>query len=385
MAVRIARKKLEAAVTELDKVRRSWMRRPGVTGLDVGFEMKGRQRTDELAVRVHVSRKVPVAALPSKAESFGTGGELSRLGDFGVDVIEADYGVADRRTTVVAAEDVDRTARVDPLVGGVSVSNALGGAGTLGAIVWDETDGEICILSNWHVLCRRNECRVGEAVYQPGPIDGGRRRDSVAELKRWRLDRDSDAALARLTGARAYSRDLLAIGPILGMADPVLGMDVVKSGRSTRFTAGTIDGVAFSFTLAYHDGTRQTFDDQVHIVPRPPWPEASYELSTGGDSGSIWLEEATGLAVGLHFAGEDDTSVTAEHAVANQIKKVAKALRFSFAPVYRGPVGEDDEVLLAAVRRVLERHQPKLAAAPGPGAEPPIEHLLREIRRELDA
>jgi len=382
MPEKIPKKKVDAAIAELKKVRRSWLRRPGVTGVDVGFKMKGRELTDELAVRVHVARKIPTGALPSKAEAFGESGKPTKLGDFEVDVIEAEYGLSDRTAPVLAPEEVGRTDRVDPLAGGVSVGNALAGGGTLAAIVWDNTDGEVCVLSNWHVLCRRANCRVGEAIYQPGPFDGGRSRDTVAELKRWRLNRNADAALARLTGVRPYTRDILGLNPIVGMDVPALGMQVVKSGRTTKVTKGRIDGVAFSFTMGYNDGTTQTFEDQIHIVPRPPWPERDYEISEGGDSGSLWINEATGMAVGLHFAGETSSSITAEHAIANQIEKVVKELDFSFAPVYRAAAPEDDRVL-ETVRRVFGRHYPELCNAPTPDAEAPVDRLLREIRDEL--
>lgn len=382
MSAKIPEEKLDAAIAELKKVRRSWLRRPGVTGVDVGLKMKGRELTDELAVRVHVSRKVPVSALPNKAEAFAESGKPQKLGDFDIDVIEAEYGLSDHSAPVIAPEELRRIDRVEPLVGGVSVGNAIGGGGTLGAIVWDKTDGELCILSNWHVLCRRKSCQVGEAIYQPSSHDGGRRRDRVAELKRWRLNRNADAALARLTGARPYAQDILGLTPIAGMEDPELGMQVVKSGRTTQVTKGQIDGLAFAFNLNYADGSSQTFDDQIHIIPRPPWPSQDYELSEGGDSGSLWINEATGMAVGLHFAGETNHSISAEHSIANRIKKVAKELEFSFAPVYRPPVPENDRVL-ETVRRVFARHHPELCTEPAPDTLAPLDRMLQEVRDEM--
>lgn len=140
--------------------------------------------------------------------------------------------------------------------------------------------------------------------------------------------------------------------------------------------------MAFSFTLDYPDGSTVTFDDQIHIVPRPPWPEKDYEVSERGDSGSLWIGAATGMAVGLHFAGETSSSITNEHAIANRIKKVADELEISFAPVYRAAAPEDDRVL-ETVRRDFGRHYPDLCNAPTPDAEAPVDRLLREIRDEL--
>jgi hypothetical protein len=77
---------LAAAIAELDKVRDDWLKRPGVTAVDVGYRMKDGQLTRELAIRVHVRRKLPPEAL-SEHERFP-----EYLGRFGVDVVEATYG-----------------------------------------------------------------------------------------------------------------------------------------------------------------------------------------------------------------------------------------------------------------------------------------------------
>ncbi len=386
MPAKIPKKKVAAAIAELKKVRKSWLRRPGVTGLDVGFRMRGQVMTNELAIRVHVARKVPTESLASPSEAFAESGRTTKLGDFVVDVIEADYGLSSGAADVVSPEDLERTGRADPLVGGVSMSNGLAGAGTLGAVVWDTTDGEPCVLSNWHVLCRRKACKVGEKVYQPGPRDGGRSRDTVATLKRWQLDRHADAALAQLTGARAFTRDILGLDPVPGMTEPELGMLLIKSGRSSKLTKARIDGLGFSFTMDYGGGGRRAFEDQIHIVPRAPWPDPShpsltdYEISVAGDSGSLWIDEATGRAVGLHFAGETTSSISAEFAVANRITTVAEQLKFSFAPMFRAAAPAEEERTLEAVRQVLCRNFPALRDETS-GAE--VDRLLGEVRDEL--
>lgn len=63
------------------------------------------------------------------------------------------------------------------------------------------------------------------------------------------------------------------------------------------------------------------------IVPRPGSPP-NVEISMGGDSGSVWVDEASGKAVGLHFAGEvgDDP----EFALAHDINPVMARLGFIF-------------------------------------------------------
>ena len=80
---------LDAAMDEMNHVRNDWLRRPGVTAVDVGFKIKDGELTDELAVRVHVKRKLPREAIP-EYDLFP-----EHVGPFRVDVIEAEYGPQD--------------------------------------------------------------------------------------------------------------------------------------------------------------------------------------------------------------------------------------------------------------------------------------------------
>ncbi len=76
---------VQAALAELERVREALMRRPGVTAVDVGFRREGGHVVHELAIRVHVRRKLPPESLTEE--------ELlpENLGAFPVDVIEAAY------------------------------------------------------------------------------------------------------------------------------------------------------------------------------------------------------------------------------------------------------------------------------------------------------
>ena len=308
MAKRASAKEVDAAIAELDKVRRKWLRRPGVTAVDVGFKIDDEEMTDQVAVRVHVKRKLDDAVLERDGEAFSTKAAPGSCGDFPIDVIEAEYGPSDENDDedrrFEALEAIDRRSRVDPLVGGISVGNPRVTAGTLGAVVWDKTDCKVSILSNWHVLCGSSACAAGEAIYQPGVFDGGTAADTIGTLKRFRLDTHNDSALAELDGSRGSSRDIVGLSPITGVVAPRLGMQVVKSGRTTEITEGIIDGVSLSTSINYGGGVVNSFQDQIHIVPRPPWPSVDVEISRGGDSGSVWIEESSDKAVGLHFAGE---------------------------------------------------------------------------------
>ena len=325
---------VEEASAALSRKRNEWLRRPDVTAVDVGYRYKGRMITDEIALRVHVERKLPRAAL-AKHELITDSEAPETIDGFPVDVVEGKYGpaMATAPAQIEAIENVDRKGRINPLAGGISCGNPRITAGTLGAIVWDRTNGKPSILSNWHVLCGSQNCEAGEAIRQPGKLDGGTEQDKVAGLTRFRLDRDSDAAIANLSGQREFTRDVVGLDPISGVTEPQLGMKVVKSGRTTGITEGKIDGVNMSLSINYGGGTVQTFQNQIRIVPLPPWPNTDYEVSEGGDSGSVWIEQSSNRAVGLHFAGETNTSPTAEHAIANRMTEVVRILNISFTPL----------------------------------------------------
>ncbi|MEQ3709759.1 MAG: hypothetical protein ABNH38_09615 [Tateyamaria sp.] len=335
------KKTVDSAIEKLNEVRREWMRRPGVTAVDVGFKIKDKVMTDDVALRVHVARKKPVADLSSSEVFNTTGKSLTKQGGFPVDVIEGDYAPADVSTDRVALEDlmgevgvgIERTTAFNPLVGGISCGNPRVTAGTLGAIVFDRASCRPMILSNWHVLAGGSAAAVGEDILQPGRVDGGT--EAVATLTRMRLDSSMDAAVATLNNARAHSRDIMNIGTVTGTDDATLGMEVEKSGRTTGLTKGIVDGVSMSVSIDYGDPGVVAFTNQIRIVPRPPWPAVDVEISLGGDSGSIWLNERTNRAVGLHFGGERNPSpASAENALANPIKPVASALNFSFLPIF---------------------------------------------------
>jgi hypothetical protein len=66
-------------------------------------------------------------------------------------------------------------------------------------------------------------------------------------------------------------------------------------------------------------------DDGIQTGAAAPAPALSLE----GDSGSLWVESATGRAVGLHFAGEDDQSPLNDYALAHAIEDVFARLNIA--------------------------------------------------------
>lgn len=323
--------------------RRRWLRIPGVTAVDIGYKIEKGKFTNEVAIRVHVERKMPEEFFKDRQhdllpkEIYSPGGNPVPL-----DVIEAEYklvqlGLSPRPSVVLETpqEKADRRRRIDPLVGGISIGSPQVPAGTLGALVWDRIDGSICILSNWHVLSGNLNGEIGTPCFQPGLFDQGRSSDVVASLKRWSFDRQTDAAIAELSGSRRYCTGEIfsMFQAIKGSTEPYLGMMVRKSGRSTGFTSGFVDGLFFSAAIEYNNGIVQVFEDQIHIAPLYP----DQPISEPGDSGSVWVTSAPDegyFAVGLHFAGDLPHSSFGEYALANPMTLVEERLSFSFRPLY---------------------------------------------------
>jgi hypothetical protein len=357
--------KWKALIRTLRLHRRRLLSIPGVTAVDIGYKLdrKSRTFTSEVVLRVHVERRRPLVyfkdhpdelisiskdAADKDKEGLETCSYKDQYGIDDIDVMEAKYRASappqlpspnvalemPRRTS-----EVSRRRRLDPLVGGISIGSPSTPVGTLGALVWDKTDGTICILSNWHVLAGNPHVEAGSPCFQPGRFDRGSSSDVVARLKRWSFDNETDAAIAQLTGNRHYcAGEILDLyQQITGVDDPYLGMVVLKSGRSSGVTWGFVDGLYFSTVIEYGNGIVREFEDQIHIAPLPPPDDGtpSFPISDTGDSGSVWVTKRNGSgyrAVGLHFAGDLPRSSFGEYALANPMRTVKERLNFSFRP-----------------------------------------------------
>ncbi|MFC1463243.1 MAG: hypothetical protein ACFLMY_00190 [Candidatus Brachytrichaceae bacterium NZ_4S206] len=294
--------------------------RENVTGIDVGYKYTNGERTGTLAVRIHVLEKIPELALEA-SEIFP-----EEILGFPVDVIQADY----KPLWQLGAEatTTDRRARLAQLQPGISIGHPGITVGTLGMIVRDKRSGRPAILSNWHVLAGSNAAAPGDPILQPGPHDGGRApRDAVGALERMMLNEDGDAAIALIAmDTRPFSPEILDldIAPD-SLADPNIDDLIVKSGRTTGVTRGRVDGKGRYF-ISYPSVGRVGIAG-FNIVPREPGNPSNEEISSGGDSGSVWLKEGTTTVVGLHFAGEQDPRPSEERALACYATRVFDGLQ----------------------------------------------------------
>jgi endonuclease G len=328
----ISPEELEKAERALESVRKEWLQKPGVTAVDLGFKWKGGHMTTAIALRVHVVRKKLKIEL-NETELFP-----EEINGFPVDVIEATYAAQTNANAKPEMAVEGRGKRFDEIPLGVSVGSRYATAGTLGAKVIDQATGSEMILSNWHVLAGRRNVEPGLPIWQPGWIDGGTRvENTIAELSRWVLG-PYDAAVARLNGARKVKAETVEGRPINNITKPKLGMKVWKSGRSTGLTEGFVDGVRMTVPILYPGVGTRFLQGVFRIIPRPG--SIRVEMSIGGDSGSVWVDEESGDAIGLHFAGE--TGNSPEHALAHDINLVLSHLKVKIASKTSGRIPRPD-------------------------------------------
>jgi hypothetical protein len=361
------------------------LEKPNVVGVGVGYRNTAGQKTDELAVLVLVTKKLPESQL---AESALVPRAVNSVP---TDVIEVGHIRAFQ----------SHTDRLRPAPGGISIGHYLITAGTFGSVVRDRATGERLILSNNHVLANSNNAQVGDPILQPGPYDGGSQpADTIATLARFcpiqfgnetstcslanayagvgnfianllgsnhrlevvRANQQAvnlvDAAVARPLSQADVLDEIMGIGTVHGTVDAELAMQVRKSGRTTGFTVGEITVLDATVSVDYGVGQTATFENQIVAGP----------MSQGGDSGSLVVTGDPPLAIGLLFAGSEQTTIL------NPIQAVLDCLQVDFiqastsvqSPVdaFTENAGNSGGVSIERAQEVARHYQNQLMGKP---------------------
>lgn len=316
-----------------DQYKRELMGKPNVVGVGIGYKIVAGQQTDTPCVIVFVKQKVAAESL--SAEQLVP----EQVSDVPTDVVESGEFFAHQ----------NRKAKYRPAPGGVSIGHRQVTAGTLGAVVRDRNSGERLILSNNHVLANSNSASAGDIILQPGSADGGTvANDAIGSLLRFQpiqFEGDPgtpgppgdcsransfagfgnfiartlgsqhrvyayqtqaeqevnqvDAAVARPLNDQDILDEVLEIGEVTGVEEATVGMAVRKSGRTTGLTSGSIIALDTMVTVNYGSQRNAVFDGQI----------VSGAMSQPGDSGSLLVDGASQAAVGLLFAGSDQTTI----------------------------------------------------------------------------
>jgi hypothetical protein len=279
-----------------------------VVAVGVSEKISRRKRTGKLALTFYVQRKLPLNELSADMAVPPTVPEALS----GPEAIPTDVIVLGKLRPELKAIR-------NPVQPGHSIGHVDVSAGTLGAIVMRVN--QLFLLSNSHVLANNGLAKKGDAIIYPGDADGGLDPGDIvarlASVKKFKPGNGFvnrvDCAIAKPTAARLADliSEVKGLGIPKGTIKPKRGMKIVKVGRTSGKTRGEIRDVNFRFILDYGGEVGEVgFIDQV-LCTRYTEP---------GDSGSLVIDEASGRAVGLHFAGADGGSVF------NPIDEVLKAL-----------------------------------------------------------
>ena len=284
---------LAAAIRAQERATPALMARSGVVGTGVGLNPAGRP-----VIRIFLAHGA-VTGLPSRVDDVPV----------------------ERVVTGLFLVGSDPTTRARPAPVGFSIGHPDITAGTLGARVKDAA-GALYILSNNHVIANSNAASIGDPILQPGPFDGGTSADSLAWLSDFQAINFSggsntmDAGVARTVAGSvgfatptddaygAPSSRVFGDGDGDGLFDnksQLLGLNVMKYGRTTGFTNSQITEINVTVSVCYQTrgpfncAKAATFSDQIGI--------ASETFSAGGDSGSLIVSQSGRNPVGLLFAG----------------------------------------------------------------------------------
>ncbi|MGW5153554.1 DNA/RNA non-specific endonuclease [Rhodococcus koreensis] len=290
--------------------------------------------TSEISVQFTVNEKL---SEPEALAAVGTSPIPESITVDGVqvptDVLERRYEPAFR--VVADAVAPGRKTRLDPIVPGISVGHVSASAGTIGCIVYDREDATPYILSNWHVL-HTAAAALGDDIVQPGPRDDNRiDSNRLGKLVRSHLGTAGDCAVATIDD-RQFDSTIAEIGVVPEtLGEPELGDKVVKSGRTTQVTHGVVRRIDVIAKLNYR-GVGVKDIGGFEIGPDPNNPPVDGEVSSGGDSGAVWMfKSANGktstVMAGLHFGGETGGS-SDEHALACLPSSVFEKLGISLTP-----------------------------------------------------
>ena len=225
------------------------------------------------------------------------------------------------------------TKKIRPLAIGYSCGHFKITAGTLGAFVKPRTGAGTMILSNNHVLAHENAAKKGDAILQPGQIDGGTAADAVAKLTSFvKLSSTKinlvDCAVATVdTPIKFDVSAIKGLGKLKGVSakkvEDLMGVAVAKLGRTTglrkgKITAFELDNVVVRYGPSLGE---IRFDNQIEITTTEARP-----FSMGGDSGSLIVDD-NNEAVALLFAGSSSANGGLGITYANPIHAVLNALK----------------------------------------------------------
>lgn len=281
---------VQAVMAVQDRHTERLMADPGVVGTATGATLDGRP-----AVLLMVMSEAVAARMPTTLENIPV-------------VVMVTGEIKELRGGPPGGGGLDPTAKHRPAPNGVSIGHPDITAGTLGCLV--SKGGSTYILSNNHVMADENRATVNDPIYQPGPYDGGRAADQIANLTDYvdivfstSANNLVDAAIAAVNPANVTGATTSYGAPNSTTTAAAINMRVTKYGRTTEDTKGRVQGLNATVNVGYDTGVAR-FVDQIVI--------GGGGFSSGGDSGSLIVGQQGSDAndpVGLLFAGGGGSTI----------------------------------------------------------------------------
>jgi hypothetical protein len=253
---------LAEAAAEIEAQGPALLALPGVVGIGLGRDASG------MPVAVVLLERPKVTGVPLRLGTLDVRGEV--VGTFRAFAL---------------------TDRYRPVPIGVSAGNAIECLpGTIGCMVVGQ--GRRYALSANHVFARQNQAAIGEAIVQPSLPDAdpacasappptviGRLADFEPVVYDGHTPNRFDAALAELTDANGSCATLAGFYglPSSEPAEPALDAPILKVGRTTELTRGTIKAIDVKVKITFPAGTA-LFVGQILTTKR---------FGAFGDSGAL--------------------------------------------------------------------------------------------------
>jgi hypothetical protein len=326
---------VEEAVAVQNANERALLARRGVTGVGVGYKETGGRRTETVSILVFVESKTAADRLSDEeripSEIAGVPTDVLVKGR---DLLGAPVEAPDPTTAPRDVPDPD-TGRYRPVVSGCQIQRVgfLSGStwlGTVGCFVKRKrldgaVDDQDFLLTCSHVLnppYPPGSRMADDDVYQAASFLGG-------NLIGWARDYvfhdggNVDAGLAWIWAGTEIKNYVQDVGDITAPGEVALGDVVVKRGRTTLKTTGTVIAVNYTSKLS---GSNFTIRDGFAVLSSDTDP-----FCQPGDSGSLVVRTLSGdrcQPVGLLFALSESTN----YGIVNRISNVLSALDVYITP-----------------------------------------------------
>jgi hypothetical protein len=274
-----------------EKVESELLKKPGVKAIGMGNKLVNNKKTNELAIRVYVERKLKDLPEDQKIPTSISGIKTDVIELPGEPVLHS----LDRAQMPFKAGGID--------VGPSKLFNGAIFDGTIGAIVRDDVSGKLAALSCWHVLVVNSDQGAGASISQPAGTN-----NIIARLNVSAFDSLVDAATAIFIDQTNIFPEIRdhnnIVKKITGSVDRVelesMHMKtVLKRGVGSGVTFGTIQDTHFTPDKPFH---YQFVGDHVHRDQILISPNNGSLFSTGGDSGSCIVAD-DGRMIGLLIGG----------------------------------------------------------------------------------